>query len=151
MSQEGNALAPPAPTLPEGHGQVAESLGAAHGQAAAQFAKLREAKAMVTHIRSALDGLASMGDSVGAEDVIKAAGGLVANGGDPVALAGLLADMPQGGQAIQAWVAGHAEQLKANEAQLDQQLGMARHEAGASALHSLAMQHIGAAFPPGAK
>lgn len=147
MAEDENALAAPAmDQIPEDHQPLASTIDKVHSAAAAQLGKLTEAKGMVEHIRAALQGLAAMGDNVTPEDVIKGAGSVVAKGGDPMAMASLLADMPQGGQALGAWVASHEQQLAANEQQLEQQLANARHGAGVAAMHLIAMHHIGNQF-----
>lgn len=137
-----NSLAVPPPVLPDGHAPVEQAVTQAHANASGQLSKLTQAKSMVSHIREQLDSLATMGEAVTPEDVIKGAGMLVGKGADPMQMASLLADMPQGGQALAAWVQGHDAQLKQNEAQLDAQLDQVRHQAGSAALHVLAMDHI---------
>lgn len=156
MSEQGNVLAPapsgaPAPqpqagTMPEAHSQLETSVQQAHSGAAAKVSKLKEALAQADNIRGELAGLSAMGDNVTAEDVIKGAGNLVGKGGDPMAMASLLADMPQGGQALSTWLGQHTQQLGANEQQIKQQLALAQHDAGSAALHVIAMHHIGEQF-----
>lgn len=132
--------------LPDGHEPLLASVKQAHSQAASQLGKLQEGKAMLGHLRTEFDSLMAMGDNVTPEDVIKAAGNLVGKGGDPMQLANKLADMPQGGQAIEAWIQQQATQLGQSEKMLDQQLALARHSAGNAALHLIAMHHIGEQF-----
>lgn len=151
MSEQGNALAAPAPVLPEWHEPMADAIGQAHSTAASQVKKLEEDRAMLDHLRTEFTSLLAMGDNVTPEDVIKAAGALVGKGGDPMALASKLADMPQGGQAIAAWVKQNADSLTASERQVEQQLAVSRHGAGAAALHLLAMHHIASKFQPPAQ
>ncbi len=155
MSEIGNALMPqaqaqaaPSPQLPDAHAGLAGTIGKAHDAASAQLSKLQAAKTLVSHIRSGLENLTKLGDMVGAEDVIKAAGDIVGKGGDPIALAGMLANMPEGGQAIQSWVTEQAAKLAQNEAQLTQQLNLAKHQTASAALHVMAMDHIGQKFQP---
>lgn len=119
---------------------------AQHGQAAAQLGKLRQARDLLGKVGSQLAELASMGDAVTPEDVVKGAGALVGHGADPMQMAGLLADLPQGGEAISSWLQAHAQTIAQSTAALDQKLAMARHEAGVAALHGIAMHHIGQAF-----
>lgn len=140
---------PPAPgpgPMPEGHAPLQAGIMAAHGQAAAQVGKLKQATAMAGHISGELDTLAAMGDQVTPEDVIKGAGVLVGHGADPMQMATLLADMPQGGEALASWLQQHAQQLQQTTAGLQQQLAVARHTAGVAALHGIAMHHIGQQF-----
>ena len=142
------AAPPQPPALPDGHGPVEQAVGKAHTQAAGQLAQLTKQKTMVGNVKSELDKLSALGESVTPEDVIKGAGLLVGKGADPMAMASLLADMPQGGQALAAWLQQHDTQLAQNEQQLDQMLAGARHQAGSAALHVLAMDHIKQKFGP---
>lgn len=153
MDQD-NPLAPmPQPvvqsTLPFAHSPLEATMQKAHSAASAQVTKLTEARNIQDHMRTTIEGLAGMGDSVTPEDVIKGAGSIVSKGGDAMALAGLLADMPQGGQALSSWLAQNESKLQASEQQLNQQLALARHDAGSAALHLIAMQHIGERFGAG--
>lgn len=138
----GNQPDAPAPSVPDGHGPVEQAVGQAHANASGQLAKLTQAKRNIANIRGEMETLTKLGDSVTPEDVIKGAGMVVGKGGDPMQLAGLLADMPQGGEALQGWLQQHDQQMTQNEQQVDQLLAQARHSAGSAALHVLAMDHI---------
>lgn len=148
MSETGNPLAPASQqsALPSSHGKIADFISQAHSAASAQVQKLTEARSLADAIRSAMDGVVALGDNVTPEDVIKGAGSIVGKGGDPMQLASLLADMPQGGQALAAWVQQHDQVLGQQEKAIDQKLAVARHGAGTAALHLLAMNHIASKF-----
>lgn len=127
-----------------------QAIQADHDFAKAQFTQLSKARASMDKVRSALDGLSKLGDTVSPDDVIEASGKLVASGMDPVKIASLLADMPSnGGEALAAWVGQHAAGSMAKEKQIDQALAVARHELGVSALRELALHHVQQP-PPGA-
>lgn len=160
MSGIGNALAPAgasgqppvSPDLPAAHAPMADTIAQAHAAATAQVKQLSTQRQMMDHLRTELGSLAGLGDAVTPEDVIKGAGMLVGHGADPMKLASLLTNMPQGGEAISGWVQQHLQVINQNEAGLDQQLAAARHSAGVAALHHLAMNHIEQGFQnaPGA-
>ncbi len=116
-----------------------------HQQQSAFFEKLQTAKETLSAVRKEMDALLALGDTVSPSDVVKMGGGLVAAGLTPKAVAGLLADMPQGGEALQAWVKGHDQDVTAREQQLAQVMQQTQHQMGTSALsilstHGKAMQ-----------
>lgn len=156
MSELGNPLAPqggqaPGPMAPpDAHAPLQQTVQDAHQQAAAKVGKIRQAQQMVGKMLGTMDGLSKLGDLVTPEDVMKGAGEIVGHGGDPMQIAGLLADMPQGGEAIAQWLSGNVEKLQGAKANLDQAMAGAQHEAGVAALHSIAMHHIGQAYGAGA-
>lgn len=128
----------------------ASPLDLAHGQARGQFDALAKAKGTLDKIRAELTQLASLGDSVTEEDVIKSAGKLVAHGIAPVAMAGVLSGMPpSGGQALAGWVQQQAQAMEAKEAQLVPMLETARHGLGVMAMHSLVAHAAEARQAPG--
>lgn len=134
-----NALdASPGPQPPAGPSGLEQF----HGQMAAHSAKLGEADQTLQKTRGELAKLASMGDAVTPEDVIKGAGALVAHGLSPIAMASLLADMPEGGVALQGWVQQHLQGLEQREQQLSQVQGQVRHQQTQAALHLLARDHV---------
>lgn len=120
-------------------GDVLKYMKAQMDQTASGVAKLKEAQGRARVVREALDKLSAMGDTVSPEDVTKESSRLVAAGMAPEEVAGLLADMPDGGEALQGWVAQHDSALRKNEAQLGQMLAQQQHTLGVQALH-----HIGA-------
>ena len=127
--------APPADPI----ASLQSRLLASHAQARAAFDKTGSATTMLDRVRTGLTQLAALGDLVTPEDVVGEAGKLVAHGADPLALAGLLADMPQngGGQALAGWVNQHATVVAQREAQVAQAHAAAKHALGVSALHVL--------------
>jgi len=127
--------AAPAPALPP-HLQAMDQI---HSANKAQFDKLDSSKQTLERVRAQLDQLAKLGDSVTAEDIIKAGGGLVAAGLTPKAVAGLMATLPPGGgQALAGWVQQHEQMLEQQEQQNRQLHQLAAHQMGASAIHALA-------------
>jgi hypothetical protein len=73
--------------------------------------------------------------------VIGAAGKLVSKGEEPMALAGVLADMPdQPGEALQSWVGQLAQKFAVTAAKVDAAHVVARHQLGVSAVHGLLAQ-----------
>lgn len=145
MSDQGtpqNALMPePSGSQPAPAGPQPSSLDQFHGQMAAHSAKMAEAGKTLDKVRSELGKLASMGDAVTAEDVIKAGGALVSHGLAPMAMASLLADMPEGGEALQGWVQQHLADVTQREQQLAQVQAQVRHQQTQAALHLLGRDH----------
>lgn len=123
-------------------GPIGKAVGMAHTTAKAQYQKLAESSSRLDDVRQQLDRLQGMGDAVEQDDVIKAAGLLVGKGLSPMAMAGLLADMPEGGEALTAWVAQQAQQVTQREQQLAPLKSGARQALGSAALHSLALDHV---------
>lgn len=127
----------------EGGGDAAPDPGPMGQQLQAHFGKTSEALKAVDNVRTGLGKLATMGSAVTPEDVIKEAGVLVGKGADPMSLAGLMADMPtNGGDALAAWVAMHAQQAQQNEQQLKQVHTVVRHSMGVHAIHQLARNAV---------
>ena len=113
------------------------ALAAHHGSAKAKFDKLSEASALSGKVTKELADLVSLGDTVTQDDVVASAGKLVADGLNPLEVASLLADMPPGGEALQAWVASHAQAAAAQAQTLDVHHKIARHDMGMAALREL--------------
>lgn len=111
--------------------------GSMQDQAAARFSKMKEATAKLAVVRKELDGLSALGDTVTQDDIVKASSSLVAAGLGAVQVAGLLADMPDGGPALQAWVQQHDQQTRVREQQAEQALAITRHEMGLTALRHI--------------
>ena len=124
--------APPTAASP-----MMQHFGSAQDVAAARYAKMKEATAKLAATRKELDGLTALGDTVSQEDVIKAASGMVAAGIGAPAVAGILADMPEGGAALQGWIAEHDAAVRQREAQAQQALTITRHEMGVAALRHI--------------
>lgn len=103
----------------------------------AQFAKSGKALRLVGGFESQLEKLQKLGDTVSPDDVVEAAGKMVDQGADPLALAGLLADMPDGGGAIAGWLAQHTAALAAQKSQLAAVHEALRHQLGVTSLHAL--------------
>lgn len=128
-----------------------EMLSAKHQEAQNQFDAVSSASTRMNRLRSELDSLRELGDTVTPDDVMDSAGRLVASGADPLSLAGLLADMPeQGGEALAGWVAQHDEAAQQKAGQIDQAQQVAKHQLGVSAIHAMAGQVVGAAAAGGA-
>jgi hypothetical protein len=115
---------------------------ALHDMTRAKYDKLAEAKGLLEKIKKELLPLAKMGDTVSQDDVIKAAGKIVGHGLGAGAVAGLLADMPQDGQPLAAWVAQHLLGIQQREQQLAPVLTGIQHELGVHSLQLLAAHSI---------
>jgi len=122
-------------TQDEGAGAATNppSIGTAYG-------KLQEARGKMDVIQNALAKLMSMGDMVKPEDVIKAAGRIVAAGVDAKGIAAMLADMPDKGELLAPWIAQHKEQIDQKEQQLDEVTHSVRHQLGVQSLQQLMSQ-----------
>lgn len=148
----GNALAPGAggggmPSSPEALTKVLQQH---YGEAKTRYQETGKSLGLLDHVRKSLERLADKGDMVTQEHVIDEAGKLVGHGVEPMALAGLLADMPQegGGEALGGWVQGHAIAAAQGEQQLLVAHNVARHEMGVAAMHMLAGHTLGARLAP---
>jgi len=107
------------------------------------YQKTVHARSMLDHIRTELDKLTNMADSVSPEDVIGAAGRLVGHGIPAKEMATLLADMPtNAGQGLAAWVGMHDQNARQQEAEVDRITHMARYQMGLAAFRELAGNHI---------
>lgn len=122
---------------PQNPSDMLQHFGSVQDQAAARFQKMKQATSTLAKVRTELDGLVALGDTLTQEDVTKAGGGLVAAGLSSVGVAGLLADMPQSGEPLQAWVAQHDVQTRQREQQAQQALAITRHEMGLTAFRHL--------------
>ena len=141
---------PPGPSGPPGAPAPIDP-SALHDQMLAQFNKFTQSRDMLDKVRVELTTLAKLGDTITPEDVIKGAGALVGHGMSPMELAGMLADMPEGGQALAGWVASKAQAATQTEAKLSGMIQQARGHLGAAAL-ALIAQHAkspGMSGPPG--
>ena len=113
-----------------------------HSRNEAVFAATTKALRQLVAVRESLERLTKKQDIVNMEDVIEEAGKLVGHGIDPTALAGILADAPQegGGEALGAWIAGHARSVEQAEQQVRVQNSLARQHMTMTAVH-LALAH----------
>lgn len=136
------------PMMPQGPGPSAPTpsqahmapLAKNHQAVSAMFDATQKALKQSANVRQELDKLTGMGDVVTGEDVIEGAGRIVAKGGDPLAMAGVLADMPSegGSAALAGWIAQHDMAAKQHEAMLQAANEVARHQLGVSSLHMIA-------------
>lgn len=110
-----------------------------HSRNKALYELTSKALRQIDTVRKSLDRLAEKRDVVTMEDIIHEAGKLVGHGIDPAALAGILADAPQegGGEALGAWIAGHADNMMKQEAALMQEHKLIQHNMGISAIHAM--------------
>lgn len=131
------------PPQPDGSAMTSHYHGGQE-EAAARYQKMMEAKRKLDATRTQMDWLLGLGDTVTTEDLVVAAGKLVAQGLGAVAMAGLLADAPEAGEALQTWVQQQEVQIQQREAQAQQALDTTRHEMGVAALKTLiAASHEG--------
>lgn len=131
--------------MPTSFGGIHQVLHGAHGQAKAAYDQTGKALGILDHMRKGLERLSDKGDMVTSEDIISEAGKLVAHGIDPMALAGILAEMPQegGGEALGGWIMSHAIQAAQAEAQVMAAHEAARHQMGVTALHVIMAHDAG--------
>ena len=136
--QPGADSSPQTPaSAPSQLSDMMQHFGGMQDQAAARFNKMKQACQTLAKVRGELDSLLALGDTVTQEDVVKAGSGLVAAGLSAPAVAGLLADMPPDGEALQAWVSQHDQQTQAREAQAQHALAITRHELGLTAIRHI--------------
>jgi hypothetical protein len=94
-------------------------------------------------IRTQLDQLTKLGDTIQVEDVIKGAGTLVGAGQTPAAMAQMLATMPTtGGEALQAWVMQADQKVQAAEQQMAKTLAASGIHKAMAAFASLHLKHV---------
>jgi hypothetical protein len=121
--------------------QGLDALKTQHTQLAAMNKKMSEASSTLRKVREGMDRLTALGDIATQDDVVGEAGKLVGHGLDPGAVASLLADMPEGGEPLKAWIAQHDLQIKQREAQQTQVHDQVRHELATTALRVLFAHH----------
>lgn len=139
--QDSKAVPPPTPA-PAGSGSSGP--GAMHSHftskedtVALQFSKIKEASGKLQAMRTELDKLAALQDTVTQDDVVEAASGLVAAGLPAAEVAGELASMPENSHQIQAWVAQQSKALEPREQQVAQALNQTGHALGMMAMKSV--------------
>lgn len=150
MMPPGNAMMPqqPGPMMGPQRGPMPinhDLMASEHAKARAQLDKLEQIAARQSAVKEQLEFLGSLGDLVSEEDVVSAAGRIVSAGVPSMSIATMLADAPmqQGGEALAQWVAGQAQQFAAKEQQMNQVLGVVRHQTGLAALRMLAAMSFG--------
>lgn len=116
---------------------IGDMLEQSHQSAQAMYAQTSKHIAMLDKVDAGLQNLAKLGDSITTDNVIEEAGNLIGAGFGPHDMAAMLADMPQGGQALAAWVQQHVQAVEANRAQATQMHDVIRHEVGVSAANML--------------
>lgn len=92
---------------------------------------------MLAKVREQMDKLTALADTVTQDDVVEAAGKLVGAGLGSVAVAGILASMPEDGEALQGWVRQQDQQIVQREAQAVRALQLTRHQLGVTAMKSI--------------
>lgn len=138
----------PAPT-PAPHPKQQQLLDQ-EDQLAHQFLMLKEGQRQMQIMRQQLDKLVAMGDTVTQDAVVDATAAMVAAGAPAIKMATTLADMPEGTEALQAWVEQHSQALQPAEQKLSQALSQTRHKLGQAAMkniivHSANQFHTGQA------
>lgn len=107
------------------------------------YEKTVTARNQLDHIRTELDKLTNLADTVTPEDVIGAAGRLVGHGIPARELATILADMPtNAGQGLATWVQMHDQNARRQEAEVTRVRDIARHNLGVAAFRELAGEHV---------
>lgn len=110
----GLAMAAPGPS------PMAQHFGSAEDAAEAQWNKASEASGQVAALRRSLDKLAAFGDTVTMDDLVEAAGDMVAAGIPAIQVASSLAEAPEQPAQLQAWVQEKLQQLAPKEEQMRQ-------------------------------
>ena len=113
-----------------------------HQAAKDQYSQVKDANSMLSKVRKSMDKLVALGDNVSMDDVIRMSGDLVIAGLDPKAVASLLADAPEGGEALHGWLSMHEQTLLQQEQQMQQASAVSRHRLGVSAMHELVAHHL---------
>lgn len=130
----------PGPANP-GLGPAPDLLGLlakSHDQARDMFDATGKAVSHIAYMKSEFTKLAGKGAALTGEDVIDAAGRMVARGGvTPQEMSSALADLPPGGQALQAWVQQHLQKYTQMVQQVQVSHDVVRHEVGMSGLRHL--------------
>ncbi len=129
----GNALSPP----PPGPAPVPGHILSQEDQAAAQFGKLKEAKAKMDGTLREFEKLAAFGDTVSMDDVVEAAAGLVALGVPAVACASLLASAPEQQSQLAGWVQEQIGKIGPKAEQLDAAYAQGAYTLGLTSLKSI--------------
>lgn len=130
--QPTNSLAPQA--APSGGGsEMVGHFGSAMDHDAATFGKVKEASGQIDATAEALGHLASLGDTVSMDDLVEAAGGMVAAGIPAVSVAGTLADAPEGPGQLQGWVQEQLQKLAPRQQQMQEALANSGYHLGLSA------------------
>lgn len=131
-------LAPPRGRKPVAPAGLIKAMEVQHAQSRAKLEKLEEVQGKARAAREQFNHLMNLGDLVTEEDIVRSASKIVAAGAEPMTIAGVLADMPTGTEAMKEWIAGKEQEFRQKEAQLGQVLGLVRHETGLAALRLLA-------------
>lgn len=129
-----------------GPGALATALQNAHQGLLTRYEKLKAAGARIDVARKAMDTLAGMADTVTQDDVVNAAGKLVAAGSGAAEMAGMLAEMPPDGESLAGWIRQKDQKLREIENQLDQEIKAARYKMGVGALQHIAGVQIASQF-----
>ena len=120
--------------------------------AQAQYETVKEGVQKLSAMRSEMDKLVALQDTVTLQDLVKAGGVLVGAGIPAVQIATILADAPDG-PGLQPWLKQKDAAVAQWEAQAEQNLRLTRHEMGVAAMqniiaHSTEQSQFAAAQPP---
>ena len=116
-------LPPPPPPS-----DMMQYFSALQDHAAARYQRVRQVEANLELVRKELDGLVALGDLVSQDDLTAAATQLVSAGLGAAAVAGVLADAPDGGAALQGWLAQKDLEIRGKEQQMEAAVALTRHE-----------------------
>lgn len=129
----GPALVMPMP----GPTEMQQHYASAEDKAGLAFGQVREAQEKISTVRRELDKLLAYGDTVTMDNVVDAAGGLVAAGIPAVQVATTLADCPDGPGQLEAWVREQSDRLVPQEQKMAQLMKQAGFNLGLTAFRSL--------------
>lgn len=105
--------------------------------AAEQFKTIKESKAQIDSVMTEFKKLTDLQDTVTTKDVVKGCAGIVAAGVPAVQMASILADMPESGQQLQAWVKHEYEQAVTGDQKISEAMNYLRHQLMTASLHTL--------------
>ncbi len=143
---QGGEVAPRAPeqsqspamdSPPPGPSPMEQHFSSGLDKAQQQYTKMKGAVKLLGNVRKEMDKLVGLADTVTQDDVVEASAKIVAAGVGATAMAGLLAQMPDSGEALQAWVAQFDQGVAQREAQAQRALDLTRHHLGMVAFRGI--------------
>ncbi len=105
--------------------------------AMAKFKLMKQSKSQIEAIKANFGELTNLQDTVKPHDVVKAAGDITGAGVPAIAMAKVLAEMPEGPGQLQAWVKQKFEHAVQAEMQIDHALSVTRYQVVSSSIQNL--------------
>ena len=138
----GAAPLPAQPSDSDGGTPFQQSATKHHASMRDQYQQAKDATSVMTKVRKAMDKITALGDNVTFDDLIRMSGDLVIAGLDPKAVAALIADAPQGGDALHGWLQMHDQTLRQTEELGARAHAVQQHRLGVAAIHELMAHHL---------